>query len=35
MQSFVRAGAGHRQPVREAFALTVAALNANGGLMSA
>ena len=35
MQSFVRAGAGHRQPVRKAFPLTVAALNANGRLMSA
>ncbi len=35
MQSFARAGAGHRQPVREAFPRTVAALNANGRLMSA
>ncbi len=35
MQSFGRAGAGHRQPVRKAFPLTVAALNANGRLMSA
>ena len=35
MQSFVRAGAGHRQSVREAFPLTVAALNTNGRLMSA
>jgi hypothetical protein len=35
MQSFVRAGAGHRQPVREAFPLTITALNVNGRLMSA
>jgi glycosyltransferase involved in cell wall biosynthesis len=35
MQSFVRAGAGHRQPVREAFPPAVAALNTNGRLMSA
>jgi glycosyltransferase involved in cell wall biosynthesis len=35
MQSFVRAGAGHRQPVREAFPLTIDAPNASGRLMSA
>jgi glycosyltransferase involved in cell wall biosynthesis len=35
MQSFVRAGASHRRAVREAFPLTVAALNANGRIMSA
>jgi glycosyltransferase involved in cell wall biosynthesis len=35
MQSFVRAGAGHRQPVRKAFPLTVAAQNVNGRLLSA
>ncbi len=35
MQSFVRAGLGHRQPVRKVIPLTVAALNANGRLVSA
>ncbi len=35
MQSFVRAGAGHRRLAREVFPLTVAALNANGRVMSA
>jgi glycosyltransferase involved in cell wall biosynthesis len=35
MESFERARAGHRQPVCKAFPLTVAALNANGRLMSA
>jgi glycosyltransferase involved in cell wall biosynthesis len=35
MQSFVRAGAGHRPHAREAFPLTIAAPNASGRLMSA
>jgi glycosyltransferase involved in cell wall biosynthesis len=35
MQSFARAGAGHRQPVREASPRTLAALNVNGRLVSA
>ena len=35
MQSFVRAGAGYRRPVHEAFPLTVDAANGSGRLMSA